>query len=535
MGFSIIALIDESSNCEGESKLGYGGTVIWATMLVYLLVGLYLVCENHFVPSLQILGNKLGLSEDAQGATIMAAGSSSPEFFTALIGVLFYSSENPGPGTIVGSAVFNVCVIVGCCALFAPRALPLDKFPLYRDSISYLVSSTFLCLSYEVITPGQVDIWESFLMMAMYFSYVFLVCKEGLLRRCVERVLCCCYYDVRGYGFRQVSAEDEDGDHEHDMKPGGDSIESDPDAIEMGTLQTRPRRESTASQCSEVAVTTPAESMQRERELEGTTETEKTREDDVCNDDLKTLNSDGTELNEPFNLSVQDDDPRGHEAKRRTGRSERKLSALGLRSSWLRSIVSCFFKYSKLPMELMFKFTIPNPEYFISYRYCFVFTFVLSVVWLAIFSFLIVDLAEKLGNCIGISEDLLGLSVLAIGSSLPDCISSVLIAMELKGDMAVSNALGSNVFDILFCLGTTFFIQSCMNGGGSIKVESGTGFSSLIVLLFVLQAIFNGLLYLSNHMLKSWHGYTLLAVYIIFVVWFIVDYEVVVPNQEGST
>lgn len=44
-------------------------------------------------------GNLLGLSEGAQGASLLAAGSSSPELFTAVVGAIFFAEDNPGPGT----------------------------------------------------------------------------------------------------------------------------------------------------------------------------------------------------------------------------------------------------------------------------------------------------------------------------------------------------------------------------------------------------------------------------------------------------
>lgn len=188
MGFSLVALVDGAPDCGAESTLGYGGLVLWTAIMLYLMMGLYLVCEHHFVPSLGILGRNLGLSEDAQGATIMAAGSSSPEFFTALIGVLFYTHDNPGPGTIVGSAVFNVCIIIGCSAIFAPRPLPLEKFPLYRDSLSYLVASLMLLIFYKGITPGYIDMGESLCMWLSYVLYTLLVTKRRFVLSVLRRI-----------------------------------------------------------------------------------------------------------------------------------------------------------------------------------------------------------------------------------------------------------------------------------------------------------------------------------------------------------
>ncbi|CAF1154442.1 unnamed protein product [Brachionus calyciflorus] len=60
----------------------------------------------------------LKLKEDVAGATFMAAGTSAPELFTSLIGVIFAKSDI-GTGTIVGSAIFNVLFIIAICALSA--------------------------------------------------------------------------------------------------------------------------------------------------------------------------------------------------------------------------------------------------------------------------------------------------------------------------------------------------------------------------------------------------------------------------------
>jgi len=77
--------------------------------------------------------------DDVAGATFMAAGGSAPEFFTSIIGTFLAVSE-VGFGTIVGSAVFNVLFVIGCCALFAKELLSLTWWPLARDSIYYSIT-----------------------------------------------------------------------------------------------------------------------------------------------------------------------------------------------------------------------------------------------------------------------------------------------------------------------------------------------------------------------------------------------------------
>lgn len=67
----------------------------------------------------------------------------------------------------------------------------------------------------------------------------------------------------------------------------------------------------------------------------------------------------------------------------------------------------------------------------------------------------------------------MGLTFVAAGVSVPDALSSLAVIKEGLGDMAVSNAVGSNVFDILVCLGLPWFIQTAIIQPGSyVKVTS---------------------------------------------------------------
>ena len=69
--------------------------------------------------------------------------------------------------------------------------------------------------------------------------------------------------------------------------------------------------------------------------------------------------------------------------------------------------------------------------------------------WIGGFSYLMVSWAEIIGNTIGIPSVIMGLTVLAAGTSVPDLLSSVIVARRGNGDMAVSSSIGSNIFDIL--------------------------------------------------------------------------------------
>merc|ERR1719350_1903888 len=141
------------------------------------------------------------------------------------------------------------------------------------------------------------------------------------------------------------------------------------------------------------------------------------------------------------------------------------------------------------PFNFAFKYTIPRTNNSSTTTRLSI-GFVLVLIWLGILTFICVDSAEKMGNCLHISEDVMGLTLLAIGSSLPDCFSSVLAAKQGKGEMAVSNALGSNVFDINICIGVSFLCSSMVKGFKAIYVEHDEGFELFIAALFVLLAVF---------------------------------------------
>lgn len=80
----------------------------------------------------------------------------------------------------------------------------------------------------------------------------------------------------------------------------------------------------------------------------------------------------------------------------------------------------------------------------------------------------------------GIPDTVMGLTFVAAGVSVPDALSSLAVIKEGLGDMAVSNAVGSNVFDILVCLGLPWFIQTAIIQPGShVNVTSRGQFYSI--------------------------------------------------------
>lgn len=69
-----------------------------------------------------------------------------------------------------------------------------------------------------------------------------------------------------------------------------------------------------------------------------------------------------------------------------------------------------------------------------------------------------VDAATQLAKMIGLSEKFIGLTVVALGTSLPELFTSVIAAKKGKADIAIGNIVGSNIFNILFVIGTSALI-----------------------------------------------------------------------------
>ena len=66
-----------------------------------------------------------------------------------------------------------------------------------------------------------------------------------------------------------------------------------------------------------------------------------------------------------------------------------------------------------------------------------------------------VEGAKEIARTFGLSEALIGLTIVAIGTSLPELVTSVVAARKGESDIAVGNVIGSNLFNIFFILGTS--------------------------------------------------------------------------------
>jgi len=124
------------------------------------------------------------------------------------------------------------------------------------------------------------------------------------------------------------------------------------------------------------------------------------------------------------------------------------------------------------PLNFAFAATIPNCAVENKKKY-FMVTFWFSVGWIGLLSYVMVLMAEDLGNTVGLEDEAMGVTILAMGTSIPDAVSSLLVAREGHGDMALSSSIGSNVFDVTFGLPVPWLIKTAIiDSGDDIKINA---------------------------------------------------------------
>lgn len=136
---------------------------------------------------------------------------------------------------------------------------------------------------------------------------------------------------------------------------------------------------------------------------------------------------------------------------------------------------------------------------------------VLGLALLVVGSNLFVDSASRVAYALGISEGVVGLTVVAGGTSLPELATSVVAARKGQSAIAIGNVIGSNVFNILLILGTTAVISP-------LAIEGITVVDlSVMLLSVVLVWLFSR----TRYTVERWEGALLVAGYLVYLAWLI--------------
>jgi len=146
--------------------------------------------------------------------------------------------------------------------------------------------------------------------------------------------------------------------------------------------------------------------------------------------------------------------------------------------------------------------------------------FCISMVWLSIFSFIMVSASDQISTTFGISQTILGVTVCAVGTSFPNFFASILMAKDGRSAMAVSNALGSNVQNVFLALSVPWILRTAIPDIHNLPMDAKGIFTGVIwmgaTLAMLLVFVITGNLVLSKVagyiMLLTYICYTLLAV-----------------------
>ncbi|XP_064815698.1 sodium/potassium/calcium exchanger 5 isoform X2 [Oncorhynchus masou masou] len=174
-----------------------GGLLIHFMIIFYMLLAVAIVCDDYFLPSLELISDRLGLSQDVAGATFMAAGSSAPEMVTAFLGV-FVTKGDIGVSTIVGSAVYNLLGICAACGLLTKVVGRLTCWPLFRDCLAYAISISAVI---AIISDNKVYWYDAACLLLVYGVYIVVLCFDLRISECVlRRFSPCCTCLGKGSG-----------------------------------------------------------------------------------------------------------------------------------------------------------------------------------------------------------------------------------------------------------------------------------------------------------------------------------------------
>ena len=117
----------------------------------------------------------------------------------------------------------------------------------------------------------------------------------------------------------------------------------------------------------------------------------------------------------------------------------------------------------------------------------------------------IVKSATSIAQSLGVSDAIIGLTVVALGTSLPELATSCMAAFKKNCDIALGNVIGSNLFNIFFILGTSACVKALPGYHGLETDAMMAALGSVMVMLFVYLT--------KKHEIKRWHGALLLLCY----------------------
>lgn len=129
---------------------------------------------------------------------------------------------------------------------------------------------------------------------------------------------------------------------------------------------------------------------------------------------------------------------------------------------------------------------------------------------------MVVDHASSLGRMIGMSESLVGLTICAVGTSLPELVTSIAASRKGENDMAIGNVIGSNILNILCILGVSGVISPITITGTELT------YSLVDFVLYIVVCLIAYVFCVTGRRINRAEGGVLVALYIAYMVYAIV-------------
>ncbi|CAG2166016.1 unnamed protein product [Oppiella nova] len=133
------------------------------SFFLYCCLAIGFLCDKHFVPNLNRLGDSLSLSQEISASILIPFGTSGPEIFSSIVGILF-TDNDIGTGAIIGSSCYNQLAIPAACGLtvayFVGQPIKLDAEPILKDLLFFIISVIGLIFtvkdnSVDIVKVGQ--------------------------------------------------------------------------------------------------------------------------------------------------------------------------------------------------------------------------------------------------------------------------------------------------------------------------------------------------------------------------------------------
>jgi Ca2+/Na+ antiporter len=179
------------------------------------------------------------------------------------------------------------------------------------------------------------------------------------------------------------------------------------------------------------------------------------------------------------------------------------------------------------PINVAFYVTIPNTEK-PAWENWYLLSFFMNILWIMAACLGMVHFATRIGCLLAVDPIVMGIVVLAAGTSVPDAIASMVVARQGFASMAIANALGSNVFDILLGLGLPWAIATAYFDTPTLVNNEGITIAILILLgtlgLFLVAIAVN------KCYMNAKLGISFVALYAVYITYTIIAEQCLVPS-----